>query len=414
MMSTLHSLKSILSRLRNDRHGNFGMMTAIVLPVLIGAAGVAIDFSNMVLQQRQLQEASDAAALAAATALADGKAASTAEAQTLAKDFVVGQMTNYLSSTDAVSLKNKTSVTVTTTTTATGKSYSVNVNAAYDMGLTPLMNVFGRKTVALASNSSTTSGTDNTKSALSMELDLDQSGSMSSKTCSVYRTNSDGSYKLDSAGNKICKTYSNVTKIEALKTAAGKLCDALDTADPSHVLVRTGVMSYNNGLTRNSSGTIIGISPMNWGTSTGRTFVRKLTANGGTDATEPMKQSTAAIKKNDDGSDTESQAHAAKGNTKVDRYIVLMTDGEMTGNSSTWNSVKDQNVRDACDAAKEAKNKITIFAVAFMAPAKGKSLLEYCASSSSNYFEAETMEKLIDDFDSIAQEATKALTLLTN
>jgi hypothetical protein len=172
-------------------------------------------------------------------------------------------------------------------------------------------------------------------------------------------------------------------------------------------------MSYNDGITRNTyTKKIIGISPMNWGTSTGRTFVSTLTADGGTDATEPMEQSTAAIKKNDDGSDTESKAHAEKGNATVGRYIVLMTDGEMTGNSSTWNSTRDQNVRDACHDAKEAD--ITIFTVAFMAPAKGKSLLQYCASSPSNYFEAETMEKLIDDFDSIAQTATKALTRLTN
>ncbi len=86
-------------------------------------------------------------------------------------------------------------------------------------------------------------------------------------------------------------------KIDAVKTAADKLFDALDTADPNHDLVRTGVMSYNNGLTRNASGTIIGISPMNWGTSIGRTFVSTLTANGGTDATEPMQDSIKAIKK---------------------------------------------------------------------------------------------------------------------
>jgi len=410
MMSAFSSILASGRQILRDRSGNFAMMTAILAPVLIGAAGLAIDITNAALSQQQLQEASDAAALATATALADGKI-DTAAASDFAKDFVAGQMANYLSSSDAVSLRNKTNVTVTTTTTATGKGYNVSVNASYDMGLTPLMSVFGKKTVSLASNSATTSGTTNTKSALSMELDLDQSGSMKDYTCSVYKLDGSGNYKLDSEGNKICKTYSTVTKIQALKTAAGKLFDALDTADPTHVLVRTGVMSYNNGLTRDKNKKIIGIRPMNWGTSTGRTFVSTLTANGGTDATEPMQESIKAIEKYPDGSDTESKEHAKKGNTNVDRYIVLMTDGEMTGNSSSWNSTKDQNVRDQCDAAKKAG--ITIFTVAFMAPDKGKSLLQYCASSPSNYFEAETMEKLIDDFDSIAQTATKAMTLLT-
>jgi len=400
MMSPISTLLSEASALLRDRSGNFGMVTAIVLPILLGSAGVAIDISNVVVSQRQLQVASDSAALAAASALADGKVADTAAAQQLAKDFVAGQMANYLSASDVAYLKNNVTVNIVTTTTATGKNYKVNVSASYNMGLTPLMSVFGKKTVSLASNSATTSGTSDTKTALSMELVLDQSGSMgyNTSTCDTYKKN--GS----------CKTY--VIKIEALKAAAVKLFDALDKADPQHALVRTGVISYNNGITRDNNNKIIGISPMNWGTSVGRTYVSTLTANGGTDATEPMQSATTAIQKKADGSDTEAVEHTKKGNTTVDRYIVLMTDGEMTGNSSDWNSTKDKNVRDACDASKKAG--IQIFTVAFMAPDKGKSLLQYCASSGSNYFEAETMEDLIDDFDSIAQTATRALTLLTN
>ncbi|MFP3545582.1 pilus assembly protein TadG-related protein [Rhizobium sp. SIMBA_035] len=400
-MSPKSHFLSHVTRLLHDRSGNFGIFTAILVPILIGSAGVAIDVSNMVASQRQLQEASDSAALAAASALADGKVADAAAAQQLAKDFVAGQMANYLSASDAAYLKNNVTVNVVTTTTATGKSYKVNVSAAYNMGLTPLMSVFGKKSVSLASNSATTSGTNDTKTALSMELVLDQSGSMG------YDTTTCAKYKSD---NKTCKTY--VIKIDALKAAAGKLFDALDKADPQHALVRTGVVSYNNGILRDSSNKIIGVSPMNWGTSVGRTYVSTLQATGGTDATEPVQVSTAAIQKSTDGSDAESKEHVKKGNTTVDRYIVLMTDGEMTGNSSTWNSTKDKNVRDACDASKKAG--VQIFTVAFMAPDKGKSLLQYCASSSNTYFEAETMEDLVDDFDSIAQTATRALTLLTN
>jgi Flp pilus assembly protein TadG len=401
MMNTKLSANAHFRRLLRDRGGNFGIMTAIMMPVLIGAAGVAIDVSNMMLSQRELQEATDSAALAAATALASGKVADSTAAEDLAKDFVIGQMANYVDGNTEGKIRDATNVDIQTTTTATGKSYNITVDVGYSLTLSPFLGALGYKNVDIAASSSTTSGTSNTKSALSMELVLDQSGSMNdpTNTCAKYN------------GRGNCKSY--VIKIEALKQAAGALFDALDNADPEHKLVRTGVISYNNGLVKDPwTKKVISVSAMDWGTQTSRTYVSTLTAKDGTDATEPMQLADSTIKKNDDNSDNESKQHKTMGNSKVDRFIVLMTDGEMTGNSNKWNSVKDQNVRDACDQTK--KDGITIFTVAFMAPDKGKSLLQYCASSAGNYYEAETMEKLISDFSSIAQEATKAATLLTN
>ncbi|WP_348257922.1 vWA domain-containing protein [Rhizobium sp. CF142] len=397
MMNTLHSL---LDRLRRDRGGNFGIMSAILLPVLIGTAGVAIDYSNAILSKRELQEATDAGALAAATALANGTATNSAAAEALAKDFVSGQMANYVGTAAMDGIKAATSVNIDTSTTATSKSYKVTVNSSYALATTPFMGILGYKTMNVGASSSTTSGTNDTKSALSMELVLDQSGSMGDKTstCATYN------------GTK-CKTY--VIKIDALKQAANALFTALNTADPDHSLVRTGAYSYNNGLIYNSNKTQIkSMSGMAWGTATTASYVSGITATGGTDATEPMRQATLSVQKAQDGSDVESVAHKAKGNKNVSRYIVLMTDGEMTGNTGEWQKTYDQNVRDQCDATKTAG--IKIFTVAFMAPDKGKSLLQYCASPGGNYYEAETMEKLVASFTSIAQEATKALTLLTN
>ena len=133
------------------------------------------------------------------------------------------------------SIKAGTSVKVDTSTTATSKSYKVTVNSSYAIPTTPLIGVLGYKTMNIGASSSTSSGTSDTKTALSMELVLDQSGSMGDKTstCATYD------------GTK-CKTY--VIKIDALKKAASALFTALNTADPDHNLVRTGAYSYNNGL----------------------------------------------------------------------------------------------------------------------------------------------------------------------
>lgn len=400
-MSTSFLQNPCLHRMLGDRGGNFGIMTAILLPVLVGAAGLAIDFSNAILSKRELQEATDAGALAAATALANGTAPTTAAAETIAKEFVSGQMANYVG-TDAInSIKAATSVNVDASTTATSKNYKITVSTSYFIATTPFMGVLGYKTMNIGASSSTSSGTSDTKTALSMELVLDQSGSMgdNTTTCATYN-------------GKKCKTY--VTKIDALKEAADALFTALNTADPDHSLVRTGAYSYNNGLIyKDTQKTQIkSMSGMAWGTATTATYVSGITASGGTDATEPMRQATLSIAKASDGLDIETQAHAAKGNRIVSRYIILMTDGEMTGNTGVWQQSFDQNVRDQCDATKTAG--IKIFSVAFMAPDKGKQLLQYCASPGGNYYEAETMEKLVASFTSIAKEATKALTLLTN
>ncbi|MBY4615041.1 vWA domain-containing protein [Rhizobium redzepovicii] len=394
-------LHPCLRRMFSDRGGNFGITTAIMAPVLLGVVGMALDYSNAMLSKRQLQEATDAGALAAATALANGTASTTADAEMIARNFVSGQMANYVGSDALNSIKVGTSVTVNVSTTATSKSYKVAIDTSYPVATTPFLSVLGYKTLNIGASTSTSSGTSDTKTALSMELVLDQSGSMgeNTTTCATYN-------------GKNCKTY--VTKIDALKKAANALFAALDTADPDHSLVRTGAYSYNNGLIyKDAQKTQIkSMSGMSWGTATTATYVSGITANGGTDATEPMRQATLSVTKALDGSDVETQAHAAKGNNNVSRYIILMTDGEMTGNTGVWQQSFDQNVRDQCDATKTAG--IKIFTVAFMAPDKGKQLLQYCASPGGNYYEAETMEKLVASFTSIAKEATKALTLLTN
>jgi hypothetical protein len=109
---------------------------------------------------------------------------------------------------------------------------------------------------------------------------------------------------------------------------------------------------------------------------------------------------------------TEATAHTAKGNATFNRYIVLMTDGEMTGKSANWNPALDRTVRSQCETAKA--DGIKIFTVAFMAPDKGKSLLSTCASASDYYYEPEDMTDLVNAFGDIANKAAKSAVRLTN
>ena len=61
----------ILRDFLKNRKGNLSIIAAIVLPVGLAAAGMAIDMSKMVASRAALQNAADAAALAAASALAN-------------------------------------------------------------------------------------------------------------------------------------------------------------------------------------------------------------------------------------------------------------------------------------------------------------------------------------------------------
>ena len=57
-------------RLMRNKGGNAVLLTALGMPVLIGAAGYAMDMAQMYAWKRELQHSVDQAALAGAWALA--------------------------------------------------------------------------------------------------------------------------------------------------------------------------------------------------------------------------------------------------------------------------------------------------------------------------------------------------------
>lgn len=444
MMSAMPYKNGKLHRLLGDRRGNFGMMTAIMLPVMIAGAGVAIDATNMVLYRSQLQEATDAGALAAATALANQTEQTAAE--TLGKDFTAGQMANYLAgdSTTATAIKANTKVAITpdgTTPTSTGTetSFTVQVSSSYDMplnGMTHMLSFFSGTSwdsvtlstsstskssyeTKTASNnasgstsgggSSTTTGTNTSKTAnaLSMYFVLDRSGSMDELTDTVnaeqptksQTTTSTYTYSCPtkSKPNKTCTgtttTTTDVpnyyTKMEALKIAAGKLADQLDKADPNMQYVRTGADSFNNVAQTPT--------PLAWGTgstSSGvRSYVSKLTSSGTTDSSGAFKAAYDAL-----SAASETSIQNAKNGATLTKTIVFMTDG----NNNVANA--DTTTRTYCDKARTAG--IKVYTIALMAPAQGQALLQYCASTSSAYFDAQNAADLVQAFQEIGAAAT--------
>ena len=63
----------LIRKLLRSTSGNVFIMTAILMPVILGSAGLAVDSIQWVLWKRQLQRAADSAALAGAYAASQAK-----------------------------------------------------------------------------------------------------------------------------------------------------------------------------------------------------------------------------------------------------------------------------------------------------------------------------------------------------
>ncbi|MDQ0136272.1 Flp pilus assembly protein TadG [Neorhizobium galegae] len=429
---------TLFARLAQDRAGNFGIMTAAMLPVLLAVGGVAVDLTQAMDQKNQLQALADGATLAAAAAMADKGTMTTAEAQKLGTDMYIAQKMKELKNSglsaealaaEEAKLRANTQTLVTSSgSSTTAASYEVRMTSSYDVPLSGLTSLLGFRTMRVSVESVSASGREG--NALSMYLALDESGSMAEDTTTINSAQPtlQQSYSCGKNNKQTC--YRDVpnylTKMESLKAAAGVMFQELETADPNHVLIRVGADSYDDQTKAQQS--------IQWGTSLVDSYVNKLPEppSGGTDARGALTNALNALK---NANATEKTAHDGQGNTNFDRYIVFMTDGEMTGNSGTWNSTIDAQVRSIClnaksdgltDAAKlklkngqqlteeEMAKGIKIYTIAFMAPAKGKSLLNYCASGPEYYYEPTDMTTLVESFGEIARKAAQTGTRLTN
>ena len=372
-----------------DRKGNLSIIAALVLPVGLAAAGMAIDMSKMVASKAALQNAADAAALAAASALANEEI-TTAQAEALATDFVKGQMANHIDAPDTdeagFDFSSCTDIDVQQQTTlGTAKKYTVKVTTCYDVDYSALSAFLGRSSGRVSVASTTQSSTES-KNALSMYLVLDRSGSMAEYTNTVS-----GSYQCR-YGRKTTTCYTYYDKVTALRMAATNLMDQLKKADPDKLFVRTAAVSYNSAMQ----------TPVNlaWSVDHTRTYISKLTADGGTDSGLAFKTAYNAV-----GAATEDTLHMQKNGQVPSKYIVFMTDGDNNYTSA------DTETKKWCDQARQAG--IEVYSVAFMAPSRGQALLSYCATSSAHYFKAEDADDLNAAFKYIGERATATATRLT-
>jgi hypothetical protein len=82
-------LRPLLRQIRRDERGNLALVVAAVFPLLIGAAGLAVDGTEWVLQKRQIQAAADHAAVAGVYGLISSQDLDSAVNQSVIQDGTV-------------------------------------------------------------------------------------------------------------------------------------------------------------------------------------------------------------------------------------------------------------------------------------------------------------------------------------
>jgi Flp pilus assembly protein TadG len=130
-------------------------MTALVVPVLICALAICLDYMMLSNKRQVLQSSLDSASLAAVSAL-ESKKKTTAEVRSYALNFLAAQLKGRMSDDEIFPLIASATVSATQTTLGFDKSYVVAMEANLSVSLTPFTRLAGASLTNLVVASSTT------------------------------------------------------------------------------------------------------------------------------------------------------------------------------------------------------------------------------------------------------------------
>jgi len=398
----MNRVRIIISRFVRDRRGNIAMMFGLFLFVILGAAGVAIDLQRSNLIRTEIHEASDAALLAAARYKSGHPNADNSELTKVARKVFDND------------LKNKSAVDIT--------SFAIsfdNANDKFALDLdgsinTLLMNLFGQKTVSVATRSEAKLGK---VPLVEIAMALDTTGSMNQKgKIGTMRTAARDlvktMFEAKDADVKIGvvpfaqyvnlgSAYASASWLSnpggAWKGCVGSRNYPYNTLDSDYATHKTpGV----NGAPCPDK-----LMPLSTDEVALDTMISKLTPNGFTYIPAGLTWAWSLLSPADPFSEGVSyqkikDEHGVKA-------LILMTDGENTRapDYPTHNSLSEplanQLTKEICVNIK--KDDIVVYTIAFdVTDPDIKDILEYCATTSSHYFDAASASDLIDAFASIA------------
>jgi Flp pilus assembly protein TadG len=390
----------ILDRFVADRRGSVAMTFGLVFVVMVGAIGAAIDYSQAARLQRQLQEALDAAAVAAAKSVGRPEA----EIIGVARSFLAANLPPALAST-AVTIE-----------VADGGA-TVRLRTSEPARLpTTLLGVVGISSIPVSVSAEARNGIRD----LEVVLALDNTGSMSGQKINVLRRAvvdflramedlSGRSGRQDSVRVGIVPFDTNVNMGHLARnrpwvdfSQRGRGSNGWDGCvtdrEQSHDVAATApaVAAADTWfVATDCSLADVALLSSNWGQL--QSTASRMQAAGMTNVTIGLAHAHQLLTPGE----PYNQAQAPR--ERLSKVVVLLTDGENTQNRWTRNASQiDQRTQLACENIKRAG--IAIYTIRVMEG--DENLLRGCASAPSMYFNVTAPEQIATVFNALANQLT--------
>jgi Flp pilus assembly protein TadG len=387
-----------LTRFFSDKRGSFSVLVSLLIIPLIVFAGGAIDYSRLVSVRSKLQSASDATALALAK-----EAANLTQAELEAKGAIIfdallggqGDGMGFSRTGLSVVKGNKT----------------VTISVAGAVPAT-LMKLVGVPSMDVKAGSASAWGTRK----IEVALVLDNTGSMASASKLV---------ELKKAAKNLITTLQGVAKEPgAVKIGIVPFTTQvrLDTSNKNASWLDFATYGVNkntwNGCVTDrdqpsdvtdtgaalfpavncAAGTLATIRPLSEDYDALRTAIDGMVAGGNTNVTIGLSWGLAALSAADP-----LTGGAAYGTDGVEKFMIMLTDGDNTQNRWTTNQTQiDTRTTAACNEIKLPAKNIRLYTIRVING--NQTLLRNCATNTGMYYDVTSASQLTSVFQKIADE----------
>lgn len=409
-----------LRAFRSSERGNVMVMFSFAMVPVIGLTGATIDYSRATTSRQVLNAAVDSAALMAAR---DAAKLTDAELRDRINKWIKANLHG-----DAAD----SFTTATIVIDRTARTISIDAQLNIDTSLT---RVIGKDSMTIKSNSQSTWGTN----TIELALALDNTGSMSSsnkmtalKTASLNliqimkdATTEPGQIRISvvpfATQVKIATSFKDETWLRFDQTKTTYTRDSHGNWVPNTVTITkstwTGCVSdrdMSNDVKDNETilaygtlypadfcaqSTLAPILPLTADWTALTNAINAMTPVGNTNVTIGANWGMATLTPGVPF--TEARAFATP---RLNKYMILLTDGENTQNRFTSNGSQiDERTKLACQTAKDAG--IRVYTVRVING--DRTLLQNCASDPSMYYEVSDASQLTPVFQQIAREISQ-------
>ena len=413
MLKTVHTVKTKLAntaaRFKKNEAGNFAIMGAVTIAVLVGGLAVSIDAANGQSAQQRLQDTTDAIALLAAKGQIQTQADLDAAANNYLQLTYPGaegvniRLESIKRDGDLVTVEasNKIQTYFTGIFGKSGMDIGAASQALYaDTKLEIALVLDTTGSMSLAAAGSAGSKLDSLQIAANGLIDqLDGNNSNGNISMSVVPF----AQYVNVGPNNVNANWVNVVPQAGQSTAswngcvgsrAGRLDARVDVAANAPVPATTGLPECPTAIT-----------PLTKNLNTAKTAISGLDAKGWTYLPSGLSWGHRTL-------DSRAPFTQAASDKKTDKIMIVMTDGENTRSKSGQfhNGQSQQNAdRKAAEICRNIKDdNITVYTIAYeVNDTRTENLLRNCASQAGNYFDASSAQELREAFDVIATSLTE-------